>query len=351
MSTIIVTYRIGSSKGEPIARRKVEKSPKSGGYVSINNRMYKIVQSGYDYEMWQFTGDYIYDAVVEATPYTSQNMYLNKMSEKTKAGTLKDYITMMTEESIMKLFRDAVGNIDIEHPRTIVTSQCVPNRLTNRCNKETSFSSFLNVNKLRMAFHYAYPQKNTIGRYDAICLCLLFVTAANKDYDMSLFLCDEILQTTKNEEMRVIAQEEREIFSNCVRTKNMKGFSLDVLNHISNPADFEKFLSLSKECTRAYLQDISLNGSSVRIRLVGDSMVGMTEFASLSIDIQFDDVKEFTNNRIGNNEIILGYSFDEDTRMYIDKEYIIFEVCNFYGERIFYVKSGKIKCHNLWVRS
>lgn len=55
---IVATYYLNSIYGKKLLRRIEEKEPQYGDTIIINGQNYFIINSKYDYEIWQGTGDY-----------------------------------------------------------------------------------------------------------------------------------------------------------------------------------------------------------------------------------------------------------------------------------------------------
>ena len=59
INRIFIVYLLEYS-GTVIARSKTSSAPKFGDIITLNNIQYRIVNTKYDYELWQLTGDYHY---------------------------------------------------------------------------------------------------------------------------------------------------------------------------------------------------------------------------------------------------------------------------------------------------
>lgn len=60
-----VEYLLGFSKNV-VTRKETNKPPKYGEIITIKNIKCQITNVKYDYEVWQFTGDYYYYVNIKA---------------------------------------------------------------------------------------------------------------------------------------------------------------------------------------------------------------------------------------------------------------------------------------------
>lgn len=259
-----------------------------------------------------------------------------------------------TLDTIHSLFKEAIGEIDTSNPKDyIVESSRVSVALTNRGNGEVSKKSFLNSNKLREAFSLACPHKYDVDIYDLICLCLIVEANANKDWYLSVFLCEEIIDTTNNDYTRKQAVSLLTSLRKSMDIPQGDGYANDVLPKIENSSSLVSFFTMVKR-RYAEIQTTILpqqNGTlSVELNAeaeydYGDEMEFATVYNTGSLTINFSDISEYSNKCY--NSKTIGSRFTA-TRLYFLHDKIVFEVLDTYNDDyIIKICAGKASCQKL----